>query len=62
VSGQFQASAILTPGTLRIEDMVGPKTGLDAMTKGKIPASAGNRTLAIHPIAGHFTALFHNFV
>jgi hypothetical protein len=33
------------PGTPRIGGWVGPRAGLDAVVKRKIPSPAGNRTL-----------------
>jgi len=42
-----------TPGTHRIGSWVGPRAGLDAMAKRKIPiiAPAGNWTQVLQPVA-----------
>jgi len=39
------------PGTHWIGVWVGPRAGLDAVVKRNIPASAGNRTPVVQPIA-----------
>jgi len=35
---------------------VGPRTGLEMTAKRKIPASIGNRTPALQPLANHLSA------
>jgi hypothetical protein len=34
---------------------VGPRTGLDVMTKSTIPVPTGNITPVVQPVASHFT-------
>jgi hypothetical protein len=45
------------PGTHWIGSWVGPRAGLDAVTKirSPFPASAGNRTPGIQSVASHYT-------
>jgi len=38
-------------GTRRIRSWVGPRAGLDAMVKRKIPTPAGNQTPVFQPLA-----------
>jgi hypothetical protein len=43
------------PGTHSVGGWVGPRDGLDMVSKRKIPSPAGNRTPIIQPVASRYT-------
>jgi hypothetical protein len=63
VSGKFHVPAAYhpgkeAPGTHWIGSWVGPRAGLDAVVKRKIPSSwqeSKHRTPIVQPVASHYT-------